>query len=410
MAVASIAGRYRCLRLLGRGGLAEVWLAEDTELERPVALKLLARRAEPQRFRREAHAVAALTHPNINRLYDYDEESDPPFLALEYLPGGSLEERLASRRALDDAETQQIARELAAALAYAHAHGIVHRDLKPANVLFDGEGSAKLTDFGVAMVADDSTFTEVGTVIGTATTISPEQAVGERATAASDVYSFGVVLHWMLTGRPPFESDRPLDLIELHRSAPPPEVGLVRPAAPAALAALAAACLAKERDARPQNGSALVRLLGSSGARCHPTAPASAPPAGGPGALVPPPALVCLAVAGVAAALAVAWGGSAGPGGTSVPSLPSPARAPAGTAAAVRTTGAVDACDGDDRRHRHRYGAGDRRSAAGLDEREHEPVPGHRRRPRPPMRRRARPPRSTRPRRPTPRRPPPGPP
>src|SRR5256885_1129396 len=143
-------------------------------------------------------------------------------MVLEHLPNGSLEERL-KRGSLGDAEATRIATEIAAGLAHAHARGVVHRDLKPANVLFDEEGRAKLADFGIArVVGGDGTLTEAGTVLGTAAYISPEQAAGASATSASDVYAFGVLLYRMLTGRLPFASADPMQLVALHRDAEPP--------------------------------------------------------------------------------------------------------------------------------------------------------------------------------------------
>ncbi|MEA2471822.1 MAG: eukaryotic-like serine/threonine-protein kinase, partial [Thermoleophilaceae bacterium] len=247
MAQHTIAGRYRLDEMLGRGGMSEVWAATDTELGRRVALKLLAPNADTARFEREARAVASLGHPNITQLYDYGQEDGRPYMVLEYLPGGTLEERLQDGRPLPDQETMQISAELAAGLAHAHSRDVVHRDLKPANVLFDEEGRAKLADFGIArMAAGEGTLTEAGTVLGTAAYISPEQAAGSPASAASDVYSFGVMLYRMLTGRLPFESNNPMDLVALHRDAEPPPVTQFRDDAPALLESAATAALAKD--------------------------------------------------------------------------------------------------------------------------------------------------------------------
>ncbi|HEY2072215.1 MAG TPA: serine/threonine-protein kinase, partial [Gaiellaceae bacterium] len=262
MAETLIAGRYRLDTLLGRGGMSEVWRATDLELGRSVALKLLAPNEDNARFEREARAVAALAHPNVTQLWDYGESDDRPYMVLEYLPGGSLEDLLRANGALADEDTQRIASEIAAGLAHAHARGVVHRDLKPANVLFDAEGRAKLADFGIArMAAGDGTLTEAGTVLGTAAYISPEQASGLPATTASDVYSFGVLLFRMLTGRLPFDADDPLTLVVKHRDEPPPLVTDIRPDAPPALAATADAALAKDPAARPQDGAALADAL-----------------------------------------------------------------------------------------------------------------------------------------------------
>src|SRR5437763_6923434 len=144
-----IAGRYRLDERLGRGGMSEVWCATDIELGRRVALKLLAPNADNARFEREARAVASLGHPNITQLYDYGEADGRPYMVLEYLSGGTLEDQLASRKALGDDETHGIAAGIAAGLAHAHDRGLVHRDLKPANILFDAEGRAKIADFGI---------------------------------------------------------------------------------------------------------------------------------------------------------------------------------------------------------------------------------------------------------------------
>src|SRR5438552_2023896 len=218
MAETLIAGRYRLDTLLGRGGMSEVWCATDLELGRRVALKLLAPNQDIARFDREARAVAALAHPNVTQLYDYGSADDRPYMVLEYLPGGSLEDLLRANGPLPDADSHRIAGEIAAGLAHAHARGVVHRDLKPSNVLFDEEGRAKLADFGIArLVAGEGTLTEAGTVLGTAAYISPEQASGMPATPASDVYSFGVILYRMLTGELPFASDDPLTLALQHR-------------------------------------------------------------------------------------------------------------------------------------------------------------------------------------------------
>src|SRR5947209_1806279 len=242
--------------------MGEVWAAEDLELGRTVALKLLGPAADPARFEREARAAAALSHPNVNQLFDYGEWGGRPYMVLELLGGGTLEDRLREGRPLADAETARIAREIASGLAHAHERGLVHRDLKPANVLFDADGRAKIADFGIARMGGAGTLTEAGTLLGTAAYISPEQAAGEPATAASDVYSFGVILFRMLTGRLPFEAEEPLELVTMHRDAPPPPVASVRPDPPLQLARLADASLAKDPHARPPGGSALAAELG----------------------------------------------------------------------------------------------------------------------------------------------------
>src|SRR3954447_14136071 len=263
-----IGGRFKLEHPLGRGGMSEVYAAEDLELGRRVALKLLAPDADTARFEREARAVASLAHPNVMQLYDYGEDNGRPYMVLEYVPGGTLEDRLAAAngKPLPDDETRLIAAGIAAGLAHAHARGVVHRDLKPANVLFDDEGRPKLADFGIArMAAGEGTLTEAGTVLGTAAYISPEQASGEPATPASDVYSFGVILYRMVTGRLPFESADPMELVMMNRDVPPPPIAEVRPDAPGLLESTATAALEKDPAHRPQDGAALLAALGVSG-------------------------------------------------------------------------------------------------------------------------------------------------
>src|SRR3954468_9287448 len=299
--------------------MSEVWAAEDLELGRRVALKFLGQEADPARFDREARAVAALAHPNICQLYDYGEEKGRPFMVLEYLGGGTLEDRLGAAEPYPDEETERIAGDIAEGLAHAHARGLVHRDLKPANVLFDDEGRAKIADFGIARLGGAGTLTEAGTLLGTAAYISPEQAQGLAATPASDVYSFGVILYRMLTGRLPFEADSALELARMHVNEPAAPVLDARPDAPPALAALADASLAKDPEARPADGRALVAALGSGGttlAEAATVVGGAAATRGAPAAAGGPPtrgrgmplwaviaAVILIAAAGVLAAL-----------------------------------------------------------------------------------------------------------
>lgn len=264
-----VAGRYRLEELQGHGPMSEVWRAHDRTLDRTVAVKLLSPTADLERFRREARSLAALAHENVMRVFDYGEDAAGPFMALEWLPGGTLDDRLAAG-APPPAETARIAHGIAAGLAHLHSRGLVHRDLKPANVLFDVEDRPKLGDFGLVRHALGSgTLTEAGTVLGTAAYISPEQASGEPVGPASDVYSFGVVLFRMLTGSLPFVADDALRLIELHRREPPPAVERLSPEAPSSFAALTAASLQKDPAARPADGTALMAILGLAPSTVH---------------------------------------------------------------------------------------------------------------------------------------------
>jgi serine/threonine-protein kinase len=352
MADELFAGRYRLIEPLGRGAMSSVWLAEDEELHRRVALKTLAPTADRARFAREARAVASLSHPNVCGLYDYGEADGRPYMVLEHLPGGSLEDRLRSRAPLPDEETERIAAEVAAGLGQAHARGLVHRDLKPANILFDGEGRAKIADFGIARMGADG-LTETGTVLGTAAYISPEQAAGRPAGPASDVYSFGAILFRMLTGRLPFSAPNAMELVRMNRDEPAPSVASVRPDAPRHLAALADAALAKDAGERPRDGAALLDAIAGAGTAATTIA---APPAEEQATqllrpAVPPPRrrsrLPAFALAALVAALLAAGGAAAwfatrsdpGPGRTDTPpsSLRLPA-VPAGSTGAATTT------------------------------------------------------------------------
>ena len=328
-----IAGRYRLLDPLGRGAMSAVWEADDLELGRRVAVKTLAPSADRQRFEREARAVAALSHANIVALFDYGESEGRPFMVLERLQGGSLEERIAAGGPLPDDETRRIAADVAAGLAHAHERGLVHRDLKPANILFDAEGRAKIADFGIARMRGTGTLTETGTVLGTASYLSPEQAAGAAAGPASDVYSFGVILFRLLTGRLPFEAKNAMDLVRMHRDDPAPPVGDVRSSAPPDLAALADAALAKDPSARPPDGAALSAALRGDGldqaTQIIPPPPRRRLP------VLAASAAALLLLAGAALALALTrHSGSSGTTQT-VPTLDLPAVHPATTRAAT---------------------------------------------------------------------------
>ena len=189
-------GRYRIDRLLGRGGMASVWLATDEVLERPVAVKVLsdAIASDPEylaRFRREARVAASLSHPNLAGIYDFAESSERPYLVMEHVAGGTLAERFSSGESID---CERLARELLGALDHIHAAGIVHRDVKPQNVLFAEDGSTRLIDFGIALPQDATALTRTGSLLGTARYIAPEVMRGGVATERSDLFSCGVVL------------------------------------------------------------------------------------------------------------------------------------------------------------------------------------------------------------------------
>ena len=206
-------GRYAVERTLGRGGMATVYLAHDTVLGRPVALKVLAEHlADDESFRarflREARLAARIAHPNVVQVYDAGGDEAGLFIAMEYVDGESLAEELARRGRLSAGEVVDLGRQLAAALAAAHAAGLVHRDVKPPNVLRSRDGTVKLGDFGIAHSHDSTALTAHGSVLGTAAYLSPEQARAEPVTGAADLYALGVVLYEALTGRWPHEGVR----------------------------------------------------------------------------------------------------------------------------------------------------------------------------------------------------------
>jgi eukaryotic-like serine/threonine-protein kinase len=249
-------GRYRILRKLGSGGMANVYLAEDQELGRRVAIKILNDRHANddqfiERFRREAKNAAGLSHPNIVSIYDRGEAEGTYYIAMEFLDGRSLKELIVSRGPAPVSVAIDYARQILAALRFAHRNGIVHRDIKPHNVLVDGEGRLKVTDFGIAR-AGASQMTEAGSIIGTAQYLSPEQAKGSPVDQTSDLYSVGVVLYELLTGVVPFTGDTPVEIAMKHLSAIPDPPSSHRAEIPRELDKVVMRALAKDPHERYQ--------------------------------------------------------------------------------------------------------------------------------------------------------------
>jgi serine/threonine-protein kinase len=251
------ADRYRLERRLGVGGMATVQLAFDTRLERYVAVKLLAEHLAEDanfvsRFRREALAVARLVHPNIVQVFDFGSEtsSGRNFIVMEYVDGQSCAEILRDRGTLTPRDAVDILAQACRGLDYAHRNGVVHRDVKPGNLLRNTDGVVKLADFGIAKAAEQSDITKVGSVLGTAAYLSPEQTRGEPAEPGSDLYALGVVAYQLLAGRLPYESASLTDLARLQEAGPPPALDELNRDVPPALAETVARALARDRAHR----------------------------------------------------------------------------------------------------------------------------------------------------------------
>jgi eukaryotic-like serine/threonine-protein kinase len=256
-------GRYRILSRIGSGGMADVWLAEDTHLQRRVALKILHKRFAQdreftERFRREAESAAGLQHPNVVAVFDRGEVDGTYYIAMEYVEGRSMKELIDA--GLSPEEAVRLVRQVLEAARFAHRKGIVHRDFKPQNVIVNSEGVAKVTDFGIAR-AGVSEITQTGSVMGTAHYLSPEQAQGLEVTAASDLYSIGVILYEALTGRVPFEADSAVAVALKQVSQVPQRPSALNPQVSPALDAVVMRALEKDPARRFQDADAFIAAL-----------------------------------------------------------------------------------------------------------------------------------------------------
>ena len=262
-----IAGRYELEELAGTGGMSSVYRAHDTLLERHVALKLLheyhgADAESIERFRREARAVAQLSHPHIVTVIDRGEDGDRQFIVFEYVDGENLKELVAREGPLPVRRALELAIQVGEGLACAHEHGVVHRDVKPQNVLLNGDGQAKVTDFGIARSLDvDHGMTQTGTVIGTSNYIAPEQASGRSVDERTDIYSLGVVLFELLTGDVPFPGENFVAVAMRHVHEEPPSVLELRPDVPFRVAQVVERALAKDPDDRFPSMATMVAEL-----------------------------------------------------------------------------------------------------------------------------------------------------
>jgi serine/threonine-protein kinase len=258
-------GRYRIVRKLGAGGMANVYLAEDQELGRRVAIKILNDKHANddqfiERFRREAKNAAGLSHPSIVSIYDRGEAEGTYYIAMEFLDGRTLKELIISRGPTPIRIAIDYTRQILAAIGFAHRNGIVHRDIKPHNVVVDAEGRLKVTDFGIAR-SGASQMTEAGSIIGTAQYLSPEQARGAPVDQRSDLYSVGIVLYEMLTGRVPFTGDTPLEIAMRHLSAIPTPPSELRSDVPPDLDLVVLRALAKDPEDRYQSAEEMAADL-----------------------------------------------------------------------------------------------------------------------------------------------------
>jgi eukaryotic-like serine/threonine-protein kinase len=264
-----VGGRYRVERRLGAGGMSTVFLATDTVLERPVAIKLLAEHlAEDEafvmRFRHEALAAARLQHPNIVQVFDSGEDSGSHrhFIVMEYVEGPSCADLLREHKMFDVEDTVRVVSDACQGLDYAHRAGVVHRDVKPGNLLVSNDtGATKLADFGIAKAAEQTRITQVGAVLGTAAYLSPEQARGEEAGPASDIYSLGVCAYQFLAGRLPHEYGSLTELALKQQEEAVEPIAQHRPDIPPELDTAIRLCLARDPEARYSSALELSRAL-----------------------------------------------------------------------------------------------------------------------------------------------------
>src|ERR1700750_3408708 len=262
----TLSGRYRLEARIGAGGMSTVYRATDETLQRQVAIKLMHREIasdsdQLERFRREARAVAQLSHPHIVGVIDYGEDDSRPYIVFEYVEGETLKERIRRNGRLPITEAVAYAIEIARAVGTAHARHIVHRDVKPQNVLLDEEGSAKGTGFGTPRALDEEGLTADGRVLGTTDYVSPEQALGRPVTGQSDLYSLGIVLFEMLTGDVPFKGDNQVAVAMKHVREQLPDVQVRRPEVSNALAAVVDRATAKDLDRRYTDDRELIADL-----------------------------------------------------------------------------------------------------------------------------------------------------
>jgi serine/threonine-protein kinase len=273
-----LAERYQVGELIATGGMGTVYRAVDTHLGRPVAVKVLKRVLADdatflERFRREARAAAAISHPGVARVFDYGELSSEPFMVMELVDGDTLAQRIARLGRLPWEQAFAIAEQVASALSAAHAHGVIHRDVKPANILIDRSDRVKVTDFGIARAVRATTLTRPGMVLGSANYVAPEQAQGNPVGPAADLYSLGCVLFESVTGNTPYQGRNAVAIATQHVSSPVPDPRAQVPELPAAAAALIMRSLGKQPGDRFADGSTMAAALYAARAGRDPSKP-----------------------------------------------------------------------------------------------------------------------------------------
>ncbi|MGH8776955.1 MAG: serine/threonine-protein kinase, partial [Jiangellaceae bacterium] len=277
-----LGGRYELARFIAGGSMGEVWAANDTRMDRTVAVKVLRPEyaLDPvavERFRTEARLAARLTHPGIARVHDVDDGTatdEPPWMVQEYVPGQPLSELLARSGALAQQRAAELIAQVAEAVHSAHEVGVVHRDLTPGNLIVTDTDIVKITDFGIARAAGLVPLTATGQILGAAAYLSPEQVQGRPATAASDVYTLGVVLHECLAGRRPFSGENVVDVARAHLDQLPPELP---ESVPEALRAVVVTAMAKDPADRPPSAAEFASRLRSVAAPLLPATAAQSP-------------------------------------------------------------------------------------------------------------------------------------
>ena len=261
-----IAERYELLDVIGRGGMADVYLANDTILNRTIAIKILRTSLAKDpvyiaRFQREASAAAALSHKNIVEIYDVGEDNDQYYIVMEYVPGRTLKELIAKRGALHVMEAIDIMKQVLLGTARAHQMGIIHRDLKPQNILVTDSGTAKIADFGIASIQSLTQFTQTDVIMGSLHYLAPELARGEKATVQSDIYALGIVFYELLRGQVPFNGESPVNIALKHMQEELPSLREFNPSIPQSVENIVIKATAKNLNDRYKNASEMLEDL-----------------------------------------------------------------------------------------------------------------------------------------------------